>query len=152
MMSPCVWAAENATPSGLPVPRFVSLKSDEVNIRTGPGTRYPIAWVFRRENMPVQIVDEFDHWRKIQDVEGASGWVHKTMLSGDRMAMIQGKTPRILRDAPEAGAAPVLKAEPMVIARMIECRPQWCRLVIAGHKGWLPKNELWGALKDEVFK
>lgn len=137
--------------TGLPVPRFVSLKSSEVNVRTGPGTRYPIQWVYRRDNLPVEIIEEFDLWRKIRDIEGGSGWVHKSMLEGSRHAFIQGKIPRILRANPEPDARPLLKAEPMVVAGVMECHLRWCRVQIAGRKGWIEKEHLWGVYLQEVF-
>src|SRR5919204_606278 len=77
--------------SGLPLPRFASLRSDEVNVRTGPGTRYPVDWVFKRKGMPVEIVAEFENWRKIRDWQGASGWVHQSLLTGKRSFIIPAK-------------------------------------------------------------
>lgn len=138
--------------SGLPVPRFVTLKNEETNARTGPGTRYPIQWVYHRAGMPVEIVEEYDLWRKIRDVEGTTGWVHKTMLDGKRNVIIRGKQARIIRRDPEAKAKPILKAEPMVSARLMECQPDWCRVQIEGRKGWLEKQYLWGVYPDEVFE
>ncbi len=143
--------AHAANTSGLPVPRFVSLKSDEVNVRTGPGTRYPIAWVYRRAGMPVEVIEEYDLWRKIRDVEGTTGWVHKSMLDGKRTAMIRGKSPRVLRIDPEASAKPMLKAEPMVTGRLLECQPDWCRIQLSGRKGWVEKKYLWGVYAAEIF-
>src|SRR5581483_9127238 len=84
--------------SGLPVPRFVSLKPEEANARTGPGTRYPIAWVYRRPGLPVEVIEEYDLWRKIRDIDGATGWVHKSMLDGRRTVMIKSKEACILRN------------------------------------------------------
>lgn len=144
-----VLAASN---SGLPIPRFVSLKAAEVNVRTGPGTRYPIAWVYRREGMPVEIVEEYDYWRKIRDPEGTTGWVHKAMLDGRRNVMLKGKEARVVRLAPEAKSRPMLKAEPMVIARVAECDKTWCRIQISGRKGWIEKKYLWGIYPDEVIE
>ncbi len=142
---------ETGESTGLPVPRFVSLKSAEVNIRTGPGMRYPIQWVYRREGLPVEIVEEFDLWRKIRDIEGTAGWVHKTMIDGDRTAVIHSKEAQIVRTNPEKDARPVLKAEPMVIASVIECEVRWCRVQVSGRKGWIEKKHLWGVYPDEVF-
>ncbi len=141
--------AHAANKSGLPIPRFVSLKSAEVNVRTGPGTRYPIQWVYRREGMPVEVIEEFDIWRKVRDIEGASGWVHKTMLDGSRNAIIRGKEARIVRAAPEAAARAMLKVEPTVIARLVECENSWCKLQISGRKGWIEKKYLWGVYAEE---
>lgn len=136
--------------SGLPVPRFVSLKSDETNVRTGPGDRYPISWVYKRSHFPVEIIEEFDHWRKIRDVEKAEGWVHKSLLDGRRTALVQ-KNVQVLRRAPEENASPILRAEPMVIGKLIECTAQWCRLQVGSRKGWLQKKYLWGVYAKEEF-
>ena len=139
------------TGSGLPVPRFVSLKSDETNARTGPGTRYPIAWVYRRAGMPMEVVDEFDQWRKIRDMDGTSGWVHRSMLDGKRKAMVKGKEAQLLRIDHDEKAKPLLKVEPTVLGALLECVPQWCRIQVSGRKGWMEKSHLWGVYQNEVF-
>lgn len=144
-------AAWATNPSGLPLPRFVSLKNEETNVRTGPGTRYPIQWVYRRAEMPVEVIEEFDIWRKIQDVEGTTGWVHKAMVSGRRNGMITGKSPQIIRIDADAKSRPILKVEPMVIVRLVECELAWCRIQVDGRKGWIEKKYLWGVYKDEAF-
>ncbi len=144
--------AAGVSNSGLPVPRFVSLKSDEVNVRTGPGTRYPISWVYRRAEMPVEVIEEFDMWRKIRDVEGTTGWVHKTMLAGKRNIIIKGKTARIVRIDHEKDAKPLLKVEPSVVARLVECNKQWCRIQVSGRKGWIEKAVIWGVYPDEIME
>ena len=148
-----VFANSAANGSGLPVPRFVSLKSDNINVRTGPGTRYPIAFVYRRVGMPVEVVEEFDVWRKIQDIEGSTGWVHKTMLDGKRNIMIKGKKAQIVRTSHEKTAKPLLKVEPMVIAKLSECTPDWCRVQVkSGQKGWIEKSAIWGVYMKEVVE
>ena len=139
------------TNSGLPIPRFVGLKSAETNVRTGPGTRYPISWVYHRASMPVEVVEEYDLWRKIRDVEGTTGWVHKTMLDGKRTVMIKGKTPQVLRREPKDKGQAILKSEPMVIGKLMECEKDWCRIQISGRKGWIEKTHLWGVYPDEVM-
>lgn len=137
-------------PSGLPLPRFVSLAGEEVNLRTGPGVRYPVSWVFVRRGLPVLVTLEFEHWRKIRDLDGAEGWVHQSLLSGRRHAVVVGEV-RTLRREPRPDAAPVLRAEPGVIGRLRACREGWCRLEIADIAGWLPKTALFGALAGETF-
>lgn len=144
-------ADEKGSATGLPLPRFVSLKSDEVNLRTGPGTRYPIQWVYRRKAFPLEITEEFDLWRKIRDIDGASGWIHKSMLMGNRSAIIQGSGPQIVRANPDEDSRPLFKAEPRVLSRLIECEIYWCRLQIAGRKGWIEKKYLWGVYPGEIF-
>ena len=140
-----------AAQSGLPLPRFVSLRADEVNVRTGPGVRYPIAWVFVRAGLPVEVVEEFENWRKIRDVDGAEGWVHQSLLSGTRAAVVVGGV-RLLTRTPAANGIPVLEAEPGVVGELLECRQDWCRMEIAGRRGWLPQDQIWGAYAGETFR
>lgn len=144
--------ASAANTSGLPLPRFVSLKSEEVNVRTGPGTRYPIQWVYHRAGMPVEVIEEYDVWRKIRDVEGTTGWVHKNLLDGKRMVMVKGSEPHVIKNDPEADAKNILKAEPMVTARLMECDPDWCRIQISGRKGWIEKKYLWGVYPGDIIE
>jgi SH3-like domain-containing protein len=139
--------------TGLPVPRFVSLRADEVNVRTGPGLRYPVEWVFRRRHLPVEVIAEWDTWRKVRDWEGAVGWVHQSTLSSSRYAMILAPAGqlRVLRREPAAAAAAVAQAEPMVLGQLLECQPHWCRLDIDSLRGWLPRSELWGVYPNETL-
>ena len=132
------------------LPRFASLRSDEVNVRAGPGTRYSINWIYRRRGLPLEVTQEFDQWREVRDSEGSIGWVHKNMLDGQRSAVITGAI-RTLRRTPEDGGVPLLRAEPGVLARIVECDKEWCRLQIDSRKGWLPKQEFWGVYPDEIF-
>lgn len=145
---PAVAAAQSG--SGLPLPRFVSLRSEEVNLRTGPGDRYPVEWVFRRRDLPVEVVAEFNHWRKIRDGQGTEGWVHQSLLSGRRMVMVTGRT-RSLRAAPADSAAPVAMLEAGVVARLAACprNGAFCRVEAAGFDGWLKRDEFWGVYPGE---
>ncbi|HEU5046292.1 MAG TPA: SH3 domain-containing protein [Rickettsiales bacterium] len=134
----------------LPVPRFASLKSDEVNMRVGPGVRYNINWVYRHEGLPVEITREFGEWRKIRDADGTSGWVHKQMLQGKRTMIITQKI-GILRKSPDMAGVPVLKAEHNVTGKLLSCESDWCKVQISDRKGWIRKGDIWGAFKDEKF-
>jgi SH3-like domain-containing protein len=136
--------------SGLPVPRFVSLRSGDVNMRAGPGTRYIINWVYKREGLPVEIIEEFDQWRQIRDSEGTVGWVHKQMLQGKRTAVIV-RGIGVLRRTPEDHAGAILRAEPGVTGRLLECERDWCRMQISGRKGWIDKAHIWGVYPKEEF-
>ena len=138
-------------PSGLPVPRFVSLKYGEVNVRVGPGKRYPIRYVYKREHLPVQVIEEFAHWRKISDYEGSSGWVHKGALDGNRTAIIMDKTQN-LYSAPDATSKNVMRAGKLVIGSLQKCEPDWCQIDINSRKGWIRKSDIWGITREEVFK
>jgi SH3-like domain-containing protein len=130
------------------LPRFVTLRADEVNLRTGPGERYPIDWVLVRKGLPVEIVEEFDVWRKIRDSQGSEGWVHQRMLTGARNVLIKG-TIRVLHVEPDAASPAAARAEAGVVARLVECRGLWCRVEAQSVKGWLKRDELWGVYPDE---
>lgn len=143
--------SERGRSTGLPVPRFVSLKRDEVNVRFGPGKQYPINWVFTRRGIPVEIIAEFDTWRKIRDHEGTEGWINAGLLNSLRTIMIQG-TLRELKRTPEAKARVLLRAEPGVIGTLFECRDSWCRVEIEGQRGWLQRGDFWGVLPNEVVR
>ena len=136
--------------SGLPLPRFASLRSDEVNVRTGPGTRYPVDWVFKRKGMPVEIVAEYENWRKIRDWQGASGWVHQSLLTGKRSFIIAAK-PASLHKTPAAAAEVVAKLEPEVMGEIRSCTGDWCRVRVSssGVSGWLERTDFWGVYKSE---
>jgi SH3-like domain-containing protein len=140
-----------AVDKSLPVPRFVTLRSDQVNLRTGPGEQYPIDWVFTRKSMPVEIVAEFKNWRKIRDVDGTEGWVHERMVIGRRAVLVRGQV-RTLREKPAGDAEIVARAEPGVVASLMECQAAWCRVEAGGVRGWLRRDEIWGVYPDEVIQ
>src|SRR5262245_38909007 len=112
----------------LPLPRFVTLRSDEINLRAGPGVNYPIEWIYRRRGMPVEVVAEFESWRKVRDWQGTVGWVHQSMLDGRRGALVTGGE-RILRLEPAATAAGVARLEAGGVARTKSRTVDWCILV-----------------------
>jgi SH3-like domain-containing protein len=134
--------------TGLPLPRFVTLRSDEVNARTGPGVRYPVEWVFVRKEMPVEITAEFDTWRRIRDWEGSEGWVHQSMLSGKRGVVIRGET-RTIREEARTDAPVVARAEPGVMGWLHHCQGDWCQVDLKGYKGWITREAVWGVYPGE---
>jgi len=135
--------------TNLPLPRFVSLKASEANVRRGPSLSHRIDWVFQRRSMPLQVIGEYGHWRRVIDREGQGGWVHYTMLSGARSVIIDQDLLR-LRSKPRDDSRETVELEAGVIARLHECEPTWCRLSAGGYKGWAPKTVLWGVTADEV--
>lgn len=137
--------------TGLPLPRFVSLRAAEVNLRAGPGTRYPIDWVYRRSGMPVEIIDEFDTWRRIRDWQGTEGWIHQSMVQGRRSVLITGQL-RTLRRKPEAEAPGVAQLEAGVVGTLEGCRGDWCEIAAGGYSGWLPRNTFYGLYPGEEMK
>jgi SH3-like domain-containing protein len=144
-------AAGGQTPAPEKVPRFASLRSDEVNLRVGPGENYPIAWVFKRKDMPVEIVEEFQNWRRVEDWQGDKGWVLDRMVTGKREVIVAGAV-RALYRQPDPGAPIVARAEPGVIARLLEFQGPWCHIEAGGYKGWVQRSEVWGVFPDETLQ
>jgi len=145
--------AESDKGSGLPLPRFASLKSDNVYVRTGPSMDYPIKWIYKKEGLPVEIIQEFDAWRKIKDQDGTVGWVHKILLSGKHTAKIMGdsavKEPVAYDD--DDLEDPVIKFEQGVVVTVDECEKLICRVQSAPYEGWIEKKYLWGVYGSDIF-
>lgn len=135
--------------TGLPLPRFVSLRSDTVYVRAGPGMRYPVKWVYQRRGYPLQVVQEFDTWRKVRDVDAEEGWVHQSLLSGNRQVLVQGDAPSTIYKKPDDAARAVAQVEPGVVAKLNECADDWCEVSVSGYDGWLLKSSLWGVYEHE---
>jgi SH3-like domain-containing protein len=146
--------------SGLPVPRFVSLKSDRVNMRKGPGTDYPTAWVYRRAGLPLEVIKEFEGWRQVRDADGAAGWVLQSFLSGRRTALVLpwdikagAAPPKVaLRNDDSERARAVAMVEAGVIANISSCDGSWCRVSIDRFRGYIEQKKLWGVYEGEVVK
>jgi SH3-like domain-containing protein len=134
----------------LKTPRFVSLRSDKVNLRTGPGRQYPIEWVLTRRDMPVEITARFEHWRRVREWDGTAGWVQEHMVYDKRFVVIEKGGDRPLRAAPDADAAIVARAEPGAVAQLLACQSAWCRIAAQGISGWLPRDAIWGVAVDET--
>lgn len=137
--------------TNLPLPRFVSLKGDEGNARRGPGLTHRIDWVFTRPGMPLKITAEFDNWRRVEDQDGAGGWVHYALLSGVRSVVVTLDMAE-LRSSPDPAAQVVAQAEMGVIGRVLECNPDWCRIQSGGERGWVAKTALWGVAPGEIIE
>jgi len=137
-------AADTGRSTGLPVPRFVSLRADKVNLRTGPGLRYPIDWVFQRRGLPVEVMDEFNAWRKIRTWDGTTGWVHGVMLDSTRTARVLGAQPRVLLSDPGPRGNPVAMVQPGAIGTLGTCRAAYCHVDFGRHAGWLRRAQIYG--------
>ena len=151
--------AQNTTSDNLPdrgrstgreIPRFVSLKARRANVRRGPGRTFPIDWVFVRQNMPVEIIDEWELWRRVRDIDGARGWIHKQLLDGRRHVMVTELAE--LTVLPDENTKVVALLEGGVIARLLQCELNWCQVKSDSYTGWLPKIVLWGTYDGEIFK
>ena len=136
--------------TSLPIPRFVSLKGHEGNARRGPGLTHRIDWVFTRENMPLKVTAEYEHWRRVEDVDGAGGWVHYSLLSGVRTVLVtQDMAPAYASPDPTAGL--VFQSERGVVGKLVQCIPDWCRISVDGTKGWMQQKALWGVRVGETY-
>jgi SH3-like domain-containing protein len=131
------------------VPRFVSLRSGQVNLRVGPGQTYPIEWLLTRKDMPVEIVREFQNWRMVRVWRDASGWILDRMVTAERHVIVDGGV-RVMRRRPDAQSELVARAEPGVVAKLLECQGDWCRIQAGGYQGWLQRGDVWGILPDET--
>jgi SH3-like domain-containing protein len=141
--------------SGLPLPRFVSLKSSRVNVRVGPGEGYPIAWTFTRAELPVEVIQEFDTWRRVRDSDGSVGWVLHSLLTSKRTAVVApwaAGEPKPLRAAPSDGAAIAAFLEAGIQADVARCRDAWCELSGRGFAGWIEQDQLWGVYPGEEIR
>ena len=136
--------------TGWPLPRYVSLRSNAARARRGPSRQHRVDWTFVRRDMPLRLTAEFEHWRRVEDAEGMGGWIHYTALSGARTALVQRDlTP--LRSQPRPGAAEVALLERGVVARILGCEADWCRLGVDGLRGWVDRRALWGIDPHEVL-
>jgi SH3-like domain-containing protein len=142
-------AAVRGPVTNLPMPRYVSLKAAEGNVRRGPSLTHRIDWVFKRRDMPLVVTAEHGHWRRVADRDGAGGWVHYSLLSGVRTVIVARDTVA-LHARPDVGAPVRARLESGVVARLGACEPQWCRLSAGGYRGWTRKDGLWGVADDEI--
>ncbi|WP_257167696.1 SH3 domain-containing protein [Bradyrhizobium sp. SRS-191] len=138
--------------SGLPVPRYVSLKSDHVNVRAGPTKDNDVAWVYTRSGLPVEITAEYENWRRVRDSEGSEGWVYHSLLSGRRTAVVTMKNKDDLApiyDSADATSAVTARLQAGVVAQVKKCGNGWCRVLGNGFEGWIQQQRLWGVYADE---
>lgn len=144
--------------TGLPVPRFVSIKSSPVNVRGGPSTNHQVAWVFVKKGVPVEVTAEFENWRRIRDVDGDQGWVFHTLIDGARSVMVVGPDtarPRqgdlvTLHFAPDSASDTVALVEPGVIGDLAQCGNGWCAVTFGGHEGFMRAERLYGTFPSEA--
>lgn len=134
-----------------PLPRFASMAAGEAFVRAGPGRKFPVKWVLKKKQMPVEIVLEYDAWRKIKDVDGDEGWVHQSLLSGRRTGVVKSDTVVPLYRKPKVDSQVLVNLEPFVVIALEECKQSWCKVNASGYKGWVYKPNIWGVYADEVF-
>ncbi len=133
----------------LPVPRFVSIKANEVNARVGPAIKTPIEWVFVKKGEPVEIIAEYEQWRQIRDIKGEGGWVHSSVLSGKRSVIIIGQEIINLTKAPNDKSKIVARISNSVRCLLNKCQKNYCQINCKNYTGWVSKSSLWGVYEDE---
>jgi SH3-like domain-containing protein len=149
-------AAVDAGKAALPVPRFVSLKSDKVNVRKGPSTDQAIVWVFSRAGLPVEVIAESDNWRRVRDSEGADGWVFHSLLSARRTVLVtpwskdEERVP--LYNSNSTGSRAVAELQSGVLGSVLDCDGEWCRVSVDDYSGYVQQDKLWGVYRGEEVK
>jgi SH3-like domain-containing protein len=141
--------------TGLPVPRFVSLKADRVAVRGGPDKDHDVSWIYTRAGWPVEITAEFDNWRRIRDSDGSEGWVYHSLLSGKRTAAVQMKSKTDLAQLyakPDDKSMVTAQLQVGVLGTVKSCTGTWCQFAGDGFDGWIAQNELWGVYPNEKFE
>ena len=138
--------------SGLPVPRWVTVKAARVNVRRGPSLDQEILWTYVKLGTPLEIIAEYDTWRRIRDKDGATGWVKSAMLDGRRNVIVTGRVNTALLSAPKSDSVAVAFAEPGLMARLVSCSGEWCEISTRGYEGYVTRDCLWGVYKGEVIK
>ena len=144
--------ADQGTMTGLHLPRYASLKTDDVNMRSGPGARYPVLWTYKRRELPVRIEREFDIWRLVEDMDGTKGWLHQATLTGRRTFVITGTESRDLRTEASDTSAAVAVLKPGVVGRIRACEANaaWCQVQVGEYRGWLARADFWGSDAGEA--
>jgi len=153
-------ASDRGSVTNLPIPRFVSLKASEGNVRRGPSLSHRIDWIFTTRDMPLEVTGEFGHWRRVRDRDGAGGWVHYSLISGMRTVIVEYETftpddedswlPMLMK--PDLRAPVNARVQSGVIARLGACSGDWCKITANRHRGWVPRDTLWGLLPGEERK
>lgn len=137
--------------SGLPTPRFVSVAKDKAYLRTGPGAQYPIAWVYTRKGLPLEILREYDSWRQVRDEAGTVGWMDRVMLTGARTALVS-KAERLLYATADLQSRPLWRIAPGAQVEVTLCDQAWCRVTADGRSGYILRSQLWGVYPNEVIE
>lgn len=134
--------------SGLPIPRFVSLKPDKAYLRTGPGDRYPVQWTYVRRGLPVEVIREYGIWRQLRDIDGTVGWMNKSLISGERTAIVTGGE-RTMYGRPDLQSRAVWRIAQGAVVRVVLCDQAWCRVDRGGKSGYILRAQLWGVYPNE---
>ena len=132
-------------------PYWASIAAGEALMRSGPGKNFPGRWLYRRADLPIKVLEVYPSWRKIQDPDGATGWMLVNLLSDTRTALVRGTEPRPLREAPNDGSRVLFRAAPGVVGRLSNCAADWCQIDVQGRRGYIRKDHFWGSDPAESF-
>jgi SH3-like domain-containing protein len=132
-------------------PYWASISAGEALMRTGPGKNYPATWLYRRADLPIRVIEVYPSWRKVEDPDGATGWMLVNLLSDTRTAIVRGDAPAPMHEAPNAASRIRFRAEPGVVGRISNCADNWCRFDVKGRAGFIPTNRLWGTDPGETL-
>jgi SH3-like domain-containing protein len=152
LLAPSAQATQVGTASGLPLPRFVSLKADKVNMHIGPAKNHEVKFLYQRAGLPVEITAEFENWRRIRDSDGTEGWVYHSLLSGRRTGVVIAKSKDELvplHDSADPKSELVAQLQPGVQGAVKRCTGGWCRIQVQGFDGWIRQERLWGVYPNE---
>jgi SH3-like domain-containing protein len=138
--------------TGMPVPRWVTVKAERVNVRRGPTLEQDVLWTYVKPGTPVEVIAEYDAWRRIRDADGQTGWVKGAMLDGKRNVMVTGRVNTAILGEPKADAEAVAFAEPGLVAKLVACAGEWCEISSRGYEGYVARDRLWGVYEDEVVR
>lgn len=147
---PPVHAQTVGSDSGKTISRFESLRFGTVRMRRGPGVEHSIAWLYKREGLPIQILREYQDWRQVRDAEGETGWIKRTQLSPARYGLVRVPNVLLRRD-PDPDSRVIAKVEAGVVLKLRECSLDWCEASARGYRGWIAKDALWGVFAEEIF-
>jgi SH3-like domain-containing protein len=147
-----VWVQSAVAQPKRETPYWASISAGKALMRTGPGKNYPAKWLYQRADLPVKVLEVYPSWRKVQDPDGETGWMLVNLLSDTRTALIRGQEPRPLREAPQAAARVMFRAEPGVVGRLSECANNWCRINVGGRRGFISTDHIWGTNPAETFE
>jgi SH3-like domain-containing protein len=129
-------------------PYWASISAGEARMRTGPGRQFPASWMYKRANLPVKVVATYPNWRKVEDPDGALGWIQANLLSADRTALVVGEIAS-LRDKPNGAGRIIFRAEPGVVGRISDCGNGWCKFDVTGRMGYVETSNLWGVDQND---
>lgn len=155
---PVMSIAQSSGGSGLPLPRFVSLKSERVNMRIGPGREFQVVWLYLKKGLPIEVIQEYENWRKVRDPQGAEGWILHSLLSGKRTIIVNpGELENLdnvseMRAKASADSELIARLQPGVVADIEGCSDDWCRVSVDGLEGYIEKKQVWGVYPDELIE